>query len=121
MPRVTTANKDKGQPEAIKRAKNGSAEARPEGAAAANSSKNGSSRPARKLPKKPALIPAPSPSTETPATNGDHVTPLRMTHTETGFDLQERLRELVKSAHEQGCLTYDDFNKSFPEWIAFPD
>jgi RNA polymerase primary sigma factor len=121
MPRVTTSNPDKGQPAALKRAKNGSAEARPEGEAAANSSKNGSSRPARKLPKKPALIPAPSPSTEPPAANGDHVAPLRMTHTETGFDLQERLRELVKLAKEQGYLTYDDINEALPEGMADPD
>jgi RNA polymerase primary sigma factor len=121
MPRVTTSNPDKGQPVALKRAKNGSAEAKPEGEGAANSSKNGSSRPARKLPKPPALISAPSPSTEPPAANGDHTAPLRMTHTETGFDLQERLRELVKLAKEQGHLTYDDINEALPEGMADPD
>src|SRR5258708_16452945 len=110
MPRVTTANKDKGQPEAIKRAKNGSAEARPEGAAAANSSNNGSSRPARKLPKKPALIPAPSPSTETPPTNVDPVAPPRMTHTEPCLHFQQPLPELDKLAKEQPQLPASAIN-----------
>jgi RNA polymerase primary sigma factor len=44
-----------------------------------------------------------------------------MTHTETGFDLQERLRELVKLAKEQGYLTYDDINEALPEGMADPD
>ena len=121
MPRVTTSNPDKGQPVALKRGKNGSTEPRPESEAAANSSKNGSSRPARKPPKKPALISAPNSPTEPPATNGDHAASLRMTHTETGFDLQERLRELVKLAKEQGYLTYDDINEALPEGMADPD
>src|SRR5258708_14778446 len=44
-----------------------------------------------------------------------------MTHTETGFDLQERLRELVKLAKEQGYLPYDDINEALPEGMADPD
>src|SRR6266481_3508597 len=100
MPRVTTSKPDKGQPAAAKRAKNGSAEPKPEGDAAANLSKNGLSRSSRKAPKKPALLAAPPSSTEPPASNGDHAAPPRMTHSETGFDLQERLRELVKLAKE---------------------
>jgi RNA polymerase primary sigma factor len=121
MPRVTTSNPDKGQPVAHKRAKSGSAEARPEGVAATNSTKNGSSRSTRKHPKKPALLPAPTDSAEPPPANGEHAAPPRMTHTETGFDLQERLRELVKLAKEQGYLTYDDINEALPEGMADPD
>jgi RNA polymerase primary sigma factor len=44
-----------------------------------------------------------------------------MSHTKTGFDLQERLRELVKLAREQGYLTYDDINKALPEGMVDPD
>jgi RNA polymerase primary sigma factor len=121
MPRVTTSNPDKGQPAAFTRAKSGSTEARPEGAAEANSTKNGSSRSTRKHPKKPALLPAPTDSAAPPPANGEHAASLRMTHTETGFDLQERLRELVKLAKEQGYLTYDDINEALPEGMADPD
>jgi RNA polymerase primary sigma factor len=35
--------------------------------------------------------------------------------------LQERLRELVKLAKEQGYLTYDDINEALPEGMADPD
>src|SRR6202048_3287306 len=121
MPRVTTSNPDKGQPAADKGAKSGPAEARPEGAAEANTTKNGSSRSTRKHPKKPALLPAPTDSAAPPPANGEHAASLRMTHTETGFDLQERLRELVKLAKEQGYLTYDDINEALPEGMADPD
>ena len=64
---------------------------------------------------------APSFSTEPPANNGDQFASLRMNHTEKGVDLQERLRELVKLAKEQGHLTYNDFNEALPEGMADPD
>ncbi|HEY0793142.1 MAG TPA: RNA polymerase sigma factor RpoD [Chthoniobacterales bacterium] len=40
---------------------------------------------------------------------------------ETSVDLQERLRELLKLAKEQGYLTYDDINEALPEGMADPD
>jgi RNA polymerase primary sigma factor len=64
---------------------------------------------------------APSPSTERRPDKGDHSASLRMSHTKTGFDLQERLRELVKLAREQGYLTYDDIDKALPEGMVDPD
>jgi RNA polymerase primary sigma factor len=120
MPRVTTSNPDKSQPVALKRAKDGSAEQKSNGEAPAKSSKNGASKSNRKKSKAP-LITAANPSTESPASNGDHASSMRINHTETSFDLQERLRELVKLAKEQGYLTYDDINEALPEGMADPD
>src|SRR6201997_152057 len=120
MPRVTTSNPDKVQSVAPKRAKDGS-EQKSNGEAPANLTKNGASKSSRKAPKAPALLSAASPSPEPPAGNGDHASPARISHTETSFDLQERLRELVKLAKEQGYLTYDDINEALPEGMADPD
>jgi RNA polymerase primary sigma factor len=36
-------------------------------------------------------------------------------------DLQERLRELIKLAKEQGYLTFDDLNEALPETMTDPD
>jgi RNA polymerase primary sigma factor len=120
MPRFTTSNPDKVQPVALKRAKDGS-EQKSNGEAPVNLNKNGASKSSRKAPKAPALLTAASPSTEPPAGNGDHGSGGRISHTETSFDLQERLRELVKLAKEQGYLTYDDINEALPEGMADPD
>ncbi|MBV9877373.1 MAG: RNA polymerase sigma factor RpoD [Verrucomicrobia bacterium] len=120
MPRVTTSNPDKGQPVALKRAKEGSAEQKSKGEVPANPSKNGASKSNRKTAKAPLLTTA-NPSQEPPVSNGDHSPPARISHTETSFDLQERLRELVKLAKEQGYLTYDDINEALPEGMADPD
>ncbi|HZC35751.1 MAG TPA: RNA polymerase sigma factor RpoD [Chthoniobacterales bacterium] len=53
--------------------------------------------------------------------NGDHPLNGRLVQSDSGFDLQERLRELVKLAKEQGFLTYDDINEALPEGMADPD
>jgi RNA polymerase primary sigma factor len=42
-------------------------------------------------------------------------------HISTEVDLQERLREMVKLAKEQGYLTYDDINEALPEGMVDPD
>ena len=121
MPRVTTSNPDKVQPAVLKRAKSGSEEQKSNGDAQAHLSRNGASKPNRKAPKGLALLSAPPASAEPPASNGDHAASARISHTETSFDLQERLRELVKLAKEQGYLTYDDINEALPEGMADPD
>jgi RNA polymerase primary sigma factor len=121
MPRVTTSNSDKVQPAALKRAKNGSVEQKSDGEAPASSGKNGASKSNRKTPKGPALLAAPSASPESSGGNGDNGSSVRISHTETSFDLQDRLRELVKLAKEQGYLTYDDINEALPEGMADPD
>ena len=53
--------------------------------------------------------------------NGAHPLNGRLLQSDSGFDLQERLRELVKLAKEQGYLTYDDINEALPEGMADPD
>src|SRR6266446_10274890 len=53
--------------------------------------------------------------------NGTHPLNGRLQQANAGFDLQERLRELVKLAKEQGYLTYDDINEALPEGMADPD
>src|ERR1700730_5775802 len=42
-------------------------------------------------------------------------------HDPTQVDLQERLREMVKLAKEQGYLTYDDINEALPEGMVDPE
>ena len=37
------------------------------------------------------------------------------------FDLQEKIKELVRLAHEQGYLTYNDINDALPDSIVTPE
>jgi RNA polymerase primary sigma factor len=53
--------------------------------------------------------------------NGTHPIPPRLISGDSNLDLQERLRELVKLAKEQGYLTYDDINEALPDGMADPD
>jgi RNA polymerase primary sigma factor len=68
--------------------------------------------------KSPSL---PERTTAENGTNGTHPLNGRLLQSDSGFDLQERLRELVKLAKEQGYLTYDDINEALPEGMADPD
>src|SRR6202030_4337589 len=40
---------------------------------------------------------------------------------DSGFDLQERVRDMVKLAKEQGYVTYDDINEAFTENMSDPE
>ncbi len=40
---------------------------------------------------------------------------------ETGFDLSEKIKELVRLAQEQGHLTYNDLNEVLPENVVTPE
>jgi RNA polymerase primary sigma factor len=40
---------------------------------------------------------------------------------DTGIDLQEQLRDMLKLAKEQGYLTFDDINEALPEGMADPE
>ncbi len=53
--------------------------------------------------------------------NGLHPAIHRLTAGVPNVDPQERLRELVKLAREQGYLTYDDINEALPDGMADPD
>ncbi|MBV8900418.1 MAG: RNA polymerase sigma factor RpoD [Verrucomicrobia bacterium] len=58
---------------------------------------------------------------ESKGTNGLVGSELRSGSGEASVDLQERLRELLKLAKEQGYLTYDDINEALPDGMADPD
>jgi RNA polymerase primary sigma factor len=70
---------------------------------------------------KPAIPSLPERTVAENGTNGTHPINGRLLQSDSGFDLQERLRELVKLAKEQGYLTYDDINEALPEGMADPD
>ena len=68
--------------------------------------------------KKPANEPVQAvPASPIASTNGSTLAG----HVPTEVDLQERLREMVKLAKEQGYLTYDDINEALPEGMVDPD
>src|SRR5258707_3186969 len=69
----------------------------------------------------PAIPPLPERAIAETSVNGSHPVNGRLLQSDSGFDLQERLRELVKLAKEQGYLTYDDINEALPEGMADPD
>src|SRR5882724_5205537 len=50
-----------------------------------------------------------------PSTNGHSAYPSRLSQSDPSFDLQERVRDMVKLAKEQGYVTYDDINEALPE------
>jgi RNA polymerase primary sigma factor len=70
---------------------------------------------------KPAIPPLPERAIAETSVNGAHPVNGRLLQSDSGFDLQERLRELVKLAKEQGYLTYDDIHEALPEGMADPD
>ena len=70
---------------------------------------------------KSAIPPLPERAIAETSVNGAHPVNGRLLQSDSGFDLQERLRELVKLAKEQGYLTYDDINEALPEGMADPD
>ena len=65
-------------------------------------------------------VPESSPTLPT-TTNGSHGGQVKLQATDPALDLQERLRELVKLAKEQGYLTYDDINEALPDGMVDPD
>jgi RNA polymerase primary sigma factor len=53
--------------------------------------------------------------------NGHSAPGSRLTPLDPAFDLQERVRDMVKLAKEQGYVTYDDINEALPENMADPE
>jgi RNA polymerase primary sigma factor len=87
--------------------------------------KKSSEAEAVKRPPKPKVeqensLPIHHPPASTP---GNGILPInqRLVPSDSNIDLQERLRELVKLAKEQGYLTYDDINEALPDGMADPD
>src|SRR6202022_3628080 len=65
------------------------------------------------------IPPLDTPSSVATSTNGHDPSTLALP--EAGVDLQERLRDMLKLAKEQGYLTYDDINEALPEGMADPE
>src|SRR6201987_4218126 len=55
------------------------------------------------------------------STNGHSAYPPRLSQQDSSLDLQERVRDMVKLAKEQGYVTYDDINEALPENMADPE
>jgi RNA polymerase primary sigma factor len=53
--------------------------------------------------------------------NGHGPSASRLITADPAFDLQERVRDMVKLAKEQGYVTYDDINEALPENMADPE
>src|SRR6201984_1177749 len=55
------------------------------------------------------------------STNGHAEFGSQLSPLDSGCDLQERVRDMVKLAKEQGYVTYDDINEALPENMADPE
>src|SRR6516165_2259700 len=55
------------------------------------------------------------------STNGHSAYPSKLSQPDSSLDLQERVRDMVKLAKEQGYVTYDDINEALPENMADPE
>ena len=84
-------------------------------------------------PAKPAkATPKPVPAAPAPVANGhaappaapaavSNLNPGEVVKSQSGIDLTEKIKELVRLAQEQGYLTYGDINDALPESIVTPD
>ncbi|MDX2079707.1 MAG: RNA polymerase sigma factor RpoD [Terrimicrobiaceae bacterium] len=104
------ASKSKAPAKAAKPAKSSAKAAKAPPKPAAKPSKNGAAKPAAK---KPAKEPAPkSVVAEIPATQPPADLPKL---------IQEKVRELIKLAKEQGYVTFDDLDEHLPEGLNEPE
>jgi RNA polymerase primary sigma factor len=55
------------------------------------------------------------------STNGHSGLASKLVPADPALDLQERVRDMVKLAKEQGYVTYDDINEALPENMADPE
>ncbi|HEX7193764.1 MAG TPA: RNA polymerase sigma factor RpoD [Chthoniobacterales bacterium] len=84
---------------------------------------NGAVNPKRKAPDS-GSSPSVTESTEefiAASNNGHSAYPSRLSQSDPSFDLQDRVRDMVKLAKEQGYVTYDDINEALPENMADPE
>ncbi len=76
------------------------------------------------LPGKPILLlPSgkPMPSDRPPLDEAASIEKLGTIRSQSGLDLTEKIRELVRLAQEQGYLTYNDINDALPDSVVTPD
>src|SRR6202035_3423619 len=88
------------------------------------SRKTGSSnRKVSPVETKDKLPPEPSPDLHISVVsmNGHSELGSKLSPLDSAFDLQERVRDMVKLAKEQGYVTYDDINEALPENMADPE
>src|SRR5262249_6610392 len=84
---------------------------------------NGAPSPKRKAPESSSNLSVAEPTEEfiATSTNGHSAYSSRLSQPDASFDLQERVRDMVKLAKEQGYVTYDDINEVLPENMADPE
>ncbi len=76
---------------------------------------------------KPAPVPQGSPAAKAPAKKAKAEKPAPVVHAPTAkvqaeaHETQEKIRELIKLAKEQGYLTWDDLNEALPDGVNDPD
>jgi len=85
-----------------------------------------SAHPTRKvsalaIKEKVRLVAVPALTDDSATTNGHTPSPSKLVTADPTFDLQERVRDMVKLAKEQGYVTYDDINEALPENMADPE
>jgi RNA polymerase primary sigma factor len=68
---------------------------------------------------RPIVVPALTDAVTTG--NGHGASASRLITPDPAFDLQERVRDMVKLAKEQGYVTYDDINEALPDNMADPE
>src|SRR5208282_1001698 len=68
---------------------------------------------------RPTVVPALTDAVTTG--NGHGSSASRLITADPAFDLQERVRDMVKLAKEQGYVTYDDINEALPDNMADPE
>jgi hypothetical protein len=64
-------------------------------------------------------VPLPSPEEPSSAKNGSNGTDALKS--QSGLDITEKIKELVRLAQEQGYLTYSDINDALPDAVVTPD
>jgi RNA polymerase primary sigma factor len=86
---------------------------------------NGAAHPKRKPPdtgsKDPVTDLTEALVSAATSNNGHSAFPSRLSQADPNFDLQDRVRDMVKLAKEQGYVTYDDINEALPENMADPE
>ena len=68
---------------------------------------------------RPGISPALTDSA--PSGNGHNPLASKLISSDPAVDLQERVRDMVKLAKEQGYVTYDDINEALPDNMADPE
>src|SRR5687768_8630701 len=118
MPKASTTKKILSKPI--------SAESKPPTPSPSPRPKKKAEKAAEKAPTKKGKSPSSASEPEPHKKNGHSPATVAAPAATTGSaldhpELQEKLRELIKLAKEQGYLTYDDLNEALPDGMSDPD